>query len=329
VNTFTDELRKIRKGERPQPLYWICCSNPYLEREFLELVASSVGGGAMSKVAVDLTETEINDFVFTVTSGSLLSGGKVIIVSGALKIKGDDGKRITDAITNANPSNIIVFTEPDIPKTTSLGKHLASKAIQITESGLTEKMLSAWVKKKFQEKNCQVTDDASSIMVERSMGDLVALSGEIEKIASWLGEGATATRKDIEQLVPENPEIIVFQVFDALGAKQTSKGIKLLHGLVRNGEPAERVMAMLYNHFMRVLVAKEMSSQRATEKQIAERLRCHPFAAKKALESAIQFKKDELVSYLSAIANADVAAKTGMADALSAIESALFQLAGN
>lgn len=326
MTTYVDELRRVKGGGAPNSLYHFNASCPYLERELTEAIGAKFSSSSISVVNADLSETDVQEFKFLVSSSSLLTSGKLILVSGAEKLKGDAGKEIIQALSNANPQNIIIFTDHEISKTTSLGKFIGANATVIDNTGLNDKMLLSWVKKRFKDRNCEVADDAILLMLERTLGDMIALSQEIDKLSSYAGEGATLTKNDISQNLPENPEIIIFQITDALGAKQPAKGVRLLHEMVKGGEPPERIIVMIYNHFLRVLLAKEMTENKLKEKEVAEKLKCHPFAAKKAIESGQMFSKQELIGYLAEIQKADVATKTGLADALSAIETALFQL---
>ena len=322
--TYVEELKKL-KTEAPNPLYWFAISCPYLERELIEAIGNKLGGLIQAQTQLDLSDTPIQDFSILLGSGSIFSSGKLIIVEGAAKIKGDAGKDIIEAIKQANPANIILFKDYDIQKTTSLGKYLALNAVVIEETGLDDKILASWIKKRFKDQGCEVTDEAVRMLLERSIGDMVALAMQIEMLSNFVGNAKKITQKEVAEIVPENPEIVIFQVLDALSARQPAKGIRFLHELIGSGEPPERVLVMVYNHFLRVLEAQSLGSK-ATEKQVAEALRCHPFVAKKALQSSKAFSKEELIGYLTYIQEADVAVKTGLAEPLFAIETALFQL---
>ncbi len=325
-NSYVDELRRLKAGEAPKQFYHFAEACPYLERELLDLLMSKIGDPKMSKVDVDIPDMGPMDFKFLLSSGSLLSSGKLVLVSGAERLKGDAGKEVVQALEGANPQNTIVFMDSEIPRTTSLGKFVSTMAHVISDTGLNDKMLLAWAKKRFKDRGCDASDDAISALIERTLGDMIALACEIEKLSAFAGEGATVSKQDVDSTTQENPEIVIFKVTDALSSKNIAKGVRLLRQLVRSGEPAERISVMLYNHFMRILIAKELKAEKATEKDIAEKLKCHPFAAKKAIESAASFTREELIGYLAQIQEADVAMKTGLSEPLFAIETALFQL---
>jgi DNA polymerase-3 subunit delta len=325
MNSFVDELRRIKK-EEPKQLYWFKANNSYLEKELIRNVTDKISGAGSSHDAVDVSETDINEFRFVLSSGSLLTGGKVILVTGASKVKTDKGKLIADALGDISPSNVIVFTNEDINGATTLGKYLNSNALVIDETGLDDKMILSWARKRFENHSCAIADDALAILVERTLGDLTMLSQEIDKIVFFVGDEKKVTAKDIKETVTEKIEVIIFQVLDELAAKQTAKGIRLLHKIVSNGEPPERIIIMLYNHFLRVLAAQALSGQKMSQAEIAKKLSCHPFVAKKAIQTAAMFSRNELVNYLTSIENAEIAFKTGASKPLEAIETALFQL---
>lgn len=325
TTTLIDELKRVKK-EEPKQLYWITASNDYLERELFKAISDKVNPDSNSVEQVDLSQVDPNDFRFIVSSGSLLTGGKVIIVTDAGKVKAEKGKQIVEALSDICPTNIVIFKDESISGATSLGKYLSSKAMVIDQAGLNNKLVLGWAKKRFDNYGCEISDEALTILAERTLGDLTLLAQEIEKIVLFVGQTKKVTPADITQTTKERVEIIIFQVLDELAAKQTAKGIKLVHKIVANGEPPERLIVMLYNHFFRVMMAKSLVETKLSQAEIAKKLACHPFVAKKAIQTATMFTNDELIRYLDRLTNAEISFKTGKAKPLEAVESALFEL---
>jgi DNA polymerase-3 subunit delta len=325
TTNLVEELKRVKK-EDPRRLYWITTSNDYLERELFKVISDKISSNSGSLEQIDLNSTDPNDFRFVVSSGSLLVSGKVIVVSGAGKIKADKGKLIVEALNDICPTNVVIFKDDSISGATSLGKYLSSNATIIDDSGLNNKMVLGWAKKRFESHNCDIADDALSALVEKTLGDLTQLAQEIEKIALYVGQDRKATLADVTETTKERIEISIFQVLDDLAAKQTAKGIKLVHKIVANGEPPERLIVMLYNHFFRVLLAKSLTDTKLSQAEIAKKLACHPFVAKKAIQTSAMFTSVELSKYLERLTEAEISFKTGKAKPLEAIECALFEL---
>lgn len=323
--SLVDELKRVKK-EPPNPLYLISTANDYLERELFKAISNKISSNTPMLEHVDLGLTDASDFRFIISSGSLLVDGKVIVVSNASKVKAEKGKQIVDALGDICPTNIVVFKDESISGTTSLGKYLASNATIIEDAGLNTGMVLAWAKKRFENQNCEISDDALSALIEKTLGDLTLLAQEIEKIVLYVGKGKKVSLPDVTETTKERVEISIFQVLDDLAARQTAKGIKLVHKIVANGEPPERLIVMLYNHFFRVLVAKSLSQSKLSQADIAKKLACHPFVAKKAIQTSSLFTSDELIKYLEKLTDAEISFKTGKAKPLEAIECALFEL---
>lgn len=323
--SLVEELKRVKK-EQPKQLYLIATTNDYLERELLKAISEKISSDSGSLEYVDLGSTDPNDFRFIVSSGSLLVNGKVIVVTNAGKMKADKGKQIVETLGDICTTNVVVFRDDSISGATSLGKYLATNATIIEDSGLNTGMVLAWAKKRFENHNCEITDDALSALVEKTLGDLTLLAQEIEKLSLYVGKDNKVTIAQVTETTKERIEISIFQVLDDLAAKQTAKGIKLVHKIVANGEPPERLLVMLYNHFFRVLMAKSLSESKLSQADIAKKLACHPFVAKKAIQTAASFSSLELSRYLEKLTNAEILFKTGKAKPLEAIECALFEL---
>ena len=184
MTNYIEELRRVKKDE-PKQLYWFAAENAYLQKELLKAISEKISPGNTNIEEIDLGQTDINDFRFIIGSGSLLSSGKIITVTGATKIKAERGKQLTEILEDICPSNVVVFTDTEISGATSLGKYLGSKALVIEESGLDDKMIIAWAKKRFQNSSCEISEDALAILIERTMGDLTMLAQEIDKIVFY------------------------------------------------------------------------------------------------------------------------------------------------
>jgi DNA polymerase III subunit delta len=324
--TYVSELKRLKTEGKPNPIYHLTAKIPYLERQIIDEIANLSGGKSTSLRKVNLEEIGTSQLEELVCSGGLLSGNIVILITGAGKIKGDRAKATVSVFKNMIEGNVAIFTESEIAKNTIIGKFLSTNAKQISEGGVNERMLLSWIKKRFSDDKCSISSDAAHLLIEHTLGEMSILSMEINKLISFAGEGVMIQSSHIKEIIPKKSDLIIFQVLDALADKKTADGIRLIHTLIHNGEPPERALSMVVNHFIKVLLAGELTKQKLGQKEIAGRLKCHPFVAKKSIASSRRFKRNELLKYLEELQKADVAFKTGKAEPLFALESALFQL---
>ncbi len=324
--SYVSELKRLKDGGTPDQIYHLVANIPYLERQVVDEIVNITTGSKSSAKKVNINEIEPHNLNELLSSGSLLSGNNVILVSDAGKIKGNKAKEIVSAFENMIPGNVAIFIETGIAKNTIIGKFLTKSAKVISEGGVNERMLLSWIKKRFKDNECSISADAAHLLIEHTCGDMLSLSMEIDKLVAFAGKDMMIESSHIKEIIPKKIDLIIFQVLDALADKKTSVGIRLIHTMIHNGEPPERALSMISNHFMKVLLAGELSHKRYDQKEIAQKLKCHPFVAKKAISSSNRFSKKELLGYLESLQDAEISFKTGKADALFSLESALFSL---
>jgi len=325
VITYKSELSRIKEGNEPKPVYWLAANLPYIEKQIIDTIGDRLGGKTLSVKNISVEEIDPVEFESIICSGNLLSGGVLVVATDAKKIKGDKGKRLIESLKRIAPGNVVIFTEADIPKNTSLGKYLATEVCVITETGIDLNTIRRWINKRVSTNDCHITKDAIELLIDHTMGDMATLSSELDKLTAFVGKDETITSAIIKSIIPKKKDLIIFQVLDALADRNIAQSIQYIHELIVNGEPPERALVMIYNHFMKVLLAGKLTSEKMSQQQIASKLSCHPFVAKKAIAASKRFDSRELMTYLKQIQDADIAVKTGKSTAMFALETALFQ----
>jgi DNA polymerase III subunit delta len=105
---------------------------------------------------------------------------------------------------------------------------------------------------------------AAAALVERMGPDPVRLANELERLALWAGEGGTVTLEDLDAMVADTSEAIVWSLADAIQAGDKSAALAIAERLVSQGE---NVTGMVY-----ALASRMRRSGRADLRQATEAL---------------------------------------------------------
>jgi DNA polymerase-3 subunit delta len=105
--------------------------------------------------------------------------------------------------------------------------------------------------------------NAAEHLVQRAGHNIAGLLNELEKCALRAGIGQPVTTAVIDDMVKRAPQETIFDLTDALGARQGPRAIGLLHELIGSGEPPELVLAMLVRHLRHLLQARACLDVRA------------------------------------------------------------------
>lgn len=98
-------------------------------------------------------------------------------------------------------------------------------------------------------------DDALAL-TERVGGSMSAASDETAKLMSYVGEGGTISRSDIDALVPKQLEAEVFDLADAINAGKRAEAYRIVDELFEQQINAVNIMNALAGTFLDMYCAK-------------------------------------------------------------------------
>jgi DNA polymerase-3 subunit delta len=157
-----------------------------------------------------------------------------------------------------------------------------------------------------------VTSDAEAAraLVELVGDDTVRLASELEKLAAW-ADGEPVGRREVEQLAAPGREAAAWALTDAWGARDLPALLEA-YNLALEKKPEPFLLAVgLATHVGRVRAAQALAEEGLGSREVAARLKIKDFPARKALQHAERYSRDELDSALVRLAELDAALKGG------------------
>ena len=149
---------------------------------------------------------------------------------------------------------------------------------------------------------------------------------EIAKIAAY-AKTPRVTRADIDAVATPILDAVVYQLTDALGAKQYDKALDILNDLLRMQEPIQIIMAALGKYFRQLYAARvALEGGRGADDVIAL-WKMHPFAASKLMAAAHKVSLAWCTRALREISDTDFALKSTGTDPDQALTALVLSLA--
>jgi len=136
------------------------------------------------------------------------------------------------------------------------------------------------------------------------------LYNELVKLFSYC-ENGVISKKDIDIMCISSPELLVFDLTDSMGRRDIKASLKNLDDLLANKEAIQKLFVIIANHFMKLLITKELVEKR---KDVASFLEIKEYPAKKYKEQASRFTKQELISIYKKFAKLDSDSKLSKMD---------------
>lgn len=153
-----------------------------------------------------------------------------------------------------------------------------------------------------------------------SMQDLI---NEIRKLIEYAGPGGKIQKEDIDLLAVKKLESVIFDLTDSLGKKDTKSALDVLHALIYNKEPIQKILINLYNHFKKIYFTKIALKN---NRDLVTSLNLKPnqtFLTGKYKMQAGYFNERELKKILQELRDLDYNYKNGLIDLNVGLETIL------
>ena len=247
----------------------------------------------------------------------------VILDSGYFK-KGND--TILSLCEQLPSETVLIFSETEVDKRGKLYKQLVKQGTVAEFSTPDERTLLVWLKSLFKEDDLTVEDAALYKLLSSVGMDMLALSSEAEKLKCYALEKGNVTVEDVEKVCVSEAEDKIFEMTDALSARDRTKVMQAYEELLMLREPMMRILALITRQY-RILVKCSFAAGNNTPYgEIASFVGVAPFFVKKYLGMAEKYTEQQLLACLERCQTADSNIKTGKQGDRMAVETLIFDL---
>lgn len=171
----------------------------------------------------------------------------------------------------------------------------------------------------------QVEIDANTLsyLIECCGTKMQDLMNEIRKLIEYAGKEGKIQKQDIDQLCIKKLESVIFDLTDNLGKRQIKKSLEVLHNLLYDKEPLQKILITLYHHFKKLYFVKLALQEQRDVITVLNLKPNQTFLVNKYKMQAGYFKENELRAILTKIQDLDDQFKNGKIDLQVGLESIL------
>ena len=235
---------------------------------------------------LDGENTKISDVLAAAGNLPFLSERRVVVVKRAEKLEGlarEEGgakkkqggaspaKQLGQGIENLPASTVLILARtPETPEPGDRpGERCLNAALDkiIDAHGVLVNCLIppkntalavALVEAEATAKEIALARGAAAHLVQRCGTDVAALLSELEKCALRAGIGEAVTPDVIDEMTKRALSETVFDLTDAVGARQGARALNNLRELLGAGEPPELVMQLIVRHLRQLMQARAL-----------------------------------------------------------------------
>jgi DNA polymerase-3 subunit delta len=242
------------------------------------------------------------------------SGQRLVVVDEVDRWKAADAKAIADYLAAPAPGSVLALVGEDTKKGSALAKACA-KSGEVLVYDVSKRRLPEWVAKQLTDRGVEVDPEACRLLVEIVGEDPEELATEVDKLAIWAG-GERVGVREVEELAAGCAEIPGYELTDAWGRRDVHDALAACQTLLeRSPDPLSRavpaLVGLLVGHVGRVRSVQVLVEEGLSGREIAVRLKRHPFYVEKLVAQARNYSVDELRDAVVRLAALDHAVKGG------------------
>jgi DNA polymerase III subunit delta len=302
---------------------------------------------------LDLSSTSIFEVLDRAQTPSLMAPFQVIFVRNVRQLytrgaKKDEFAALDRYFRSPNPQALLVFIADflripsdarrmdmdDKNRYERLNETLGEHCGMVELARVGEEDAMRWAVAAAQDAGLRLEPDAARELVDALGADMMLVSSELEKLLLYaLGRGKI-TLGDVETMVLGAKQRSLYELTEAISARDRVRALALLHGLLNSSDAGEDSaighLYMLARTFrqMLVILEKNVRDSRAIWQALWQGFRIPPFAADDLIRQARRYKsRRELTRALRLIARADLELRSSPPDKRLVLERLIYELA--
>lgn len=306
----------------------------------------------LSLYEFDLAETSVIEVLDRAQTPSLMAPFQVFFVRNVKVLYGrgshkEDFAAVETYVKNPNPNALIVLVADHISipadvrrmdmqdrdKYERLRETLGESCAMLEFARVDEGDGVRWVVETAQQQGFKVEADAARELVDSLGADMMLVSNELEKLMLYTTEKKRITLGDVETMVLAAKQRNLYELTDAISAKDRARSLQVLNALLSSGDGEEAAIGHLYmlaRTFKQMLVVLERNvrDSRAIWQALWQGFRVPPFAADDLIRQARRYKsRRELTRALRLIAKADLDLRSNPVSKRMVLENLVLALA--
>jgi DNA polymerase III subunit delta len=301
---------------------------------------------------LDLAEASVAELIDRACTPSLMAPFQVFFVRGVKTLYGrgshaEEFAAIEAYVKDPNPAAVIIFIADHISipadvrrmelqdkdRYERIRETLGEFCAIVELARVEESDGMRWIIDQAQKEGVKVDQDAARELIDSLGADMMMVSRELEKLILYVGEKKQIALGDVETMVIAAKQRSLYDLTDAISAKDKARALAVLDGLLASGDGEDAAIGHLYMlartfRQMLVILEKGVRDSRTIWQALWQGFRLPPFAAEDVIRQARRYKsKGELTRAIRLVARADVQLRSSPPSKRLVLEQLVMQLA--
>jgi len=188
-----------------------------------------------------------------------------------------------------------------------------------------QREMPAWIISEAVRQGGRFEGSAAAELANLVGNNLFQARHEITKALDYVGSAQSVTRDHVRLLCSQSREEDVFEMVDALAARNAQRALNLLQRLLRD-LPAQYIFSMLARQARLLIMARQILEEGGGQEHLTRQAHLHAFVAKKAFAQCRSFNMPELLEFYRQLDRMDEDSKTGSVTLETAMQALVARL---
>ncbi len=274
------ELEASFRHAAPAPVYLVLGEDDYLRDWAVEIIRGAVlGDGAGDGFNNDVfhgDEAAAADVISCASEIPVFAARRLVTLKSAEKVSAREGERFLSYLAAPCDSTTLCLVASKLDGRLKFTQRLSQAAVTVDCSPFKGHQLTIWIQEEAKRLRVGLDEQAIATLKDGCGESLYALRRELEKLAAYLPAGQAARAADVELLRGTEPGASVFDLTQAIAARDRGRTLWILARNIEAGEAPLRILGALVWQYRRLWKVKESVRQGGREGEAARTLRMDP-----------------------------------------------------
>ena len=245
------------KKNKFKPVYWLEGEEEFFIDQIVDYAEHHIlteAEAGFNRVVFYGKDASWVDVVTACRRYPMFSERQVVLLKEAQQMR--DVEKLDMYIENPLSSTVFVvsYKEKKVDGRSKFAKLLKEKGEVYTTKKLYENQLPEWTSDLVKSKGHTISSKGLSLLVDHIGNDLSRMSNEIQKVLVNLHDRKNITEDDIERYVGISKEFNVFELQEAISARDMAKAIRIVQYFEANPKagPIQLLLPVLHSFFSKV-----------------------------------------------------------------------------
>ena len=217
-------------------------------------------------------ESDAAEILARATEAPMFGERRLVMVKAADRLPARDRDALLPYLDHPCDSTTLVFVAAKLDRRQRFTKALKERAVTVECSTLPDHHLMDWIRREADRAGVRLNEETILLMKELAVslndlegGALYRVRRELEKLAVYMPEGTEASPADVEAIRGGEPGASVFDLAEAIAARDRGRALRILARNLEAGEVPLRILGSLAWQYRQIWKARDSIRQRGVE----------------------------------------------------------------